>query len=304
MTTDRRRRYREIRRTIIIVLAGTTSIAATHAVVGLLSGSYALLATAVQLGLDLIIGVAILYASSVAERAPDESHPYGHGKAEPVASLLVGILLVYAGYEIVSGAVRALLEPEVEVPGTAALVVAAIGVVLMEFLYRLQHAAGRRLNSAPLMSSAKDLRADQLATLAALIGVGLARLGYPKLDPAAALVVGVIILRTAWEVGYESVWALMDRPAPPETERRIRDAAETVEGVLEAFEVRTRYSGPFILTDLGVHVNETLTIRQGHEVAVEVRRRVLEHVDGVVDVLVHIHVGRHEIEPHGHDRAA
>ncbi len=304
MSTDRKTRYREIRRTIIIALAGTTTLAAAQAVVGLITGSYAVLATAVQLGLDLIIGVAILYASAIAERAPDVGHPYGHGKAESVASLLVGILLLYAAYEVLGGAVRALFRPEPEIPGAGAIAVAAAGVVLMEFLYRFQYASGQRLNSEPLMASARDLRADQLAIAASLAGVGLARLGYPRLDPAAAILVGIIILRTAWEVGYESISGLMDRPAPPEVERKIRDVAESVPGVLEAFEIRTRYSGPFIMSDLGVHVNETLTIKQGHEIAVEVRRRVLEQVDSVVDVLVHIHVGRHEIEPHGHHLAA
>lgn len=262
-------------------------LAAAKLVVAALSGSAALLADAFNSTGD-IFATAVAYGGySFAQRPPDENHHYGHGNAESVAGLVVGAMLFATGVFIsIDGAMK-LLAGVHEPPQALALAMALVTMVIKEGLYRYTLAIGQELNAPSLLASCRDHRADVFVGLAVFLGVLGARLGAPWIDPAAAMLIGVYIAAMAVQPLRQNAGVLMDE-APPALAAEIGAVAAAEDGVISVESVRVHPLGSYLMVDLEIAVDATLTLALAHDIAHRVQDRVMEAHRHVRDVKVHV----------------
>jgi cation diffusion facilitator family transporter len=256
---------------------------------GILGHSAALVADALHSVSDLCNDTVVVIGYRWGRRPQDDSHPYGHGKVETLATVVVGGLLVSVGVAMGLRSLSTVFgSPPLQVPGMIALGAAAVSIVAKEAIYRRTIRIAERLDSRLLMANAWDHRSDVFASTAALVGVGGARLGFSWMDPAAAMVVCVFIVRMGWRFGWPSLLDLLDTSVEEELHRRIAVAVDGVGGVHGHHDLRTRRLGRDVFVDVDIEVAPELNVIQGHDVARAVRTRLLEEVRGVRDAMVHV----------------
>ena len=226
----------------------------------------------------------------ISNRPPDDSHPYGHGKAESIAAVIVALMLLGAGVLIAVQAVREISTPHhAPEPYTLAVLVAV--VVLKEGMFRYVHRAGEALGSRALEGDAWHHRSDAITSTAAFLGIGIALIGGPGYEVAddwAALAACVVIVFNATRLLVPAIGEVMDTAVSGDVEHRIRDRARDVAGVDAVEKCRIRKSGTGLLMDIHIEVDEEMSVRQGHEIAHRVKDRIIEARLGVVDVVVHV----------------
>ncbi|WP_432360032.1 cation diffusion facilitator family transporter [Sporosarcina sp. UB5] len=262
--------------------------------VGVLFNSPVLLADGFHNAGDVVASAAALTSMRFSQRPADDDHPYGHGKAEVIGSgivaIILGIAAVYIGYEAV--------KTFFEVPAKAsviALATAIISLIWKQSLYVYTMRIGKKVNSKGLIATAYDHLADVYASLAAVVGIGLALIGdaynIPILlygDPFAGVIVSVLVLRLAYEIGKESMDILMEKNVSEERLQEFAALIRTVPEVKRIDRLRAREHGHYVLVDLRIGISGTLTIQEGHDISSKIRNLIKnEHAD-VDEVLIHL----------------
>ncbi len=257
---------------------------------GIFGNTYALIADGVESLLDIFSSTLVWIGLRVAVRPPDDNHPYGHGKAEPLAGLVVALSVFLAAGWIGWHAVREIVTPH-HGPhwGTLPLLAAIIAVKLV-FSRRLVR-AGRDAGSTSLSIEAWHHYADALTSGAAFMGIAIAVVGgkgYESADDWAALAACVVIAWNGVSLARRALDDVMDVAVPREFENQIRDVAVAVEGVRGIDKCRVRKNGLSHLVDIHVEVDGGLSVREGHAIAGAVKHALLRSAHRVSDVLVHI----------------
>lgn len=256
---------------------------------GLLGHSAALVADALHSVSDLCNDTVVILGYRWGRRPMDDNHPYGHGKVETLATVVVGGLLVTVGLTLGLRSLFALVgPPPPREPGIIALVAAGISIAAKETIYRRTIRIAKRLDSRLLMANAWDHRSDVFASTAALLGVGGARLGLLWADAAAAMVVCAFIVRMGWNFGWPSLLDLVDTSPGEELRRQIAATVERVVGVHGHHDLRTRRLGRDVFVDVDIEVAPHLNVVQGHDVARAVKQALLLEVRNVRDAMVHV----------------
>jgi len=268
-----------------VVLTGTKFTA------GLLGHSNALIADAVESFADIISSVIVWRGMVVAAEPADHEHPYGHGKAEPLAAAIVAGMLIVAAIFIAARSAHELTLAEREQPQAFTLFV-LLGVVLVkELLYRFVSRVAGSTESITLQSDATHHRSDAITSLAAAVGITIALMGGPKFakaDDAAAIVAACIIAYNGWHLLRNAANELMDTSASRAMVKNIEELAAQVEGVDAIEKCIVRKSGYHYLVDMHVEVDPHMTVADAHKISHEVKDHVRAHVPRVSDVLVHI----------------
>jgi len=257
--------------------------------------SEAVFADGVESACDFI-GIALTIIALKMGRKPfDEDHPYGHGKAESLSANLVSIIIVATGAWILYGSVTTLIAGVYEAPSILAVLAAASTILIKETLYRYSVRVGGALGSPALLAIAKDHRKDAVTSVATLIGVGGAYLGFRFMDPIAAGLTSFFIFHIGYQTFKISAHELMD--GQPETEEvaAIAALAAAIEGVDRVHEIRARRSGQFLIVDLKLDMDPEMTVKKSHEIATIVKERIFERFSNVGDVMIHINPSD---EPH------
>jgi cation diffusion facilitator family transporter len=294
---DENTRYRIGRRVSWLTIIGNMLLAAVKAGVGLLYGSSVLIADAVHSLSDVATTVVVLFAMRIAKAPPDAEHPYGHGRAESIGAKVLAVMLFLMGLSIGATAVRQLFAGTFAVPGHLAIWVVLLSIVVKEAMYRYSMAVGRRINSTALIADALEHRSDAMSSVASLIGVVGARLGYPIFDPLAAVVVSIFIVKMGVGIFLESSNELMDAQVHGELVAEVQMHANSVPGVEHVDEVRIRKYGPYHFVDMKLSVDKNLTVWEGHNIASQVKSKLQSSVPSVGDVLVHVdpYPDRHDL---------
>jgi cation diffusion facilitator family transporter len=228
-----------VRRVLVGLLAANLAVLAAKAIVGLASGSLAVLGDALHSSVDSIYNVLGLIVVRVAARAPDEDHPYGHGKFETLGALAVVVFLSITCFELVRSALQKLMGGGHAITMTdvgLAVLVATLGVNVLVAWY--ENRRGHELGSELLIADAAHTRTDVFITIGVIIGVLFARQGHLWVDPVVAIAVALLIVRVAYQILARTVPVLVDERAIPE--RAIRQAAQAVDGVQSAYGIRSR----------------------------------------------------------------
>jgi len=281
-------RYAVSQKVSIITLIANLIFAVIKMFVGTVFRSHALVADGLHSASDAVSTITVMVGNRISKEPPDDEHPYGHGKAEPIATKVLGILLVIGGLIILKETIHAILAGNISVPSRLVLWTALASILVKELMYHYTYRAGKKVNNRALIADAIHHRTDAFSSIAVLIGAGGARLGYPILDPIAGLIVALFILKMGVEVFKDAANELMDAAPNEEKFKEIIDVVETIDQVIKIRNLKIRTHGPNYFVDIRVVVNNELTVVEGHEVAVGVRRKIQEYCDGIQEVLVHI----------------
>ena len=237
---------------------------------------------------DLSADFVVLLANRHSHKEADDDHQYGHHRYETAASLALGVLLLVVGIGMLWNAVHKLTTPE-DIPKvqSIALWVAGLALVSKELLFRYMLRIAERVRSSMLVANAWHARSDAASSLVVALGIIGNLLGFPLLDPVAALVVGLMVTKMGWEFGWEALHDLMDRSASQDQIEEISTLIRQTPGVQGLHDLRTRKMGDMILVDAHLEVDGRLTVQEGHDIAVQARQRVMQALP-VLDVLTHL----------------
>lgn len=282
--------HRQLERSEASARGGTllnALLAAIKIAMGIVGHSQALIADGVHSAADVAASVAVVIGLRVARQPADPAHNYGHAKAEAVAQKVVAVLLLLAGFEVGSGAVRSLVNPGIARPTTVTLIVAAGVMAVKEWMFRAQRGTALKTGSHALMAQARDNRIDVMSSGLATAGIVGAVLGWARADALGALAVAILVVWLGVSLFSQAAGDLMDRAAPPETAEGIAAAGRAVEGVLGITALRTRMVGTLALVDIEILVGRDLTLVEAHAIAHRVRDRIMA-AGPVQDVTVHV----------------
>ncbi|MGD2108325.1 MAG: cation diffusion facilitator family transporter [Phycisphaerae bacterium] len=286
----------EGQRTSKICLAINGALALAKLLTGIFGHSYALIADAIESLGDLFSSAIVWGGLVIAARPADHNHPYGHGKAEPLAALAVSAMLILAAVGIAAQAASQ-LKGSREPPAPYTLVVLAGVIIVKESMYRLQKGAAERTQSTAVIADAWHHRGDALTSAAAAVGITIALLGgegYEIADDWAALVACLIIVANGLRFMRMAVLELMDTSPRTDLADRIRVVALEVDGARFVEKVLVRKTGPRMWVDLHLEVDPELTVSRAHDIAHSVKDLIMDKWPNVADVLVHV-------EPHSHE---
>jgi cation diffusion facilitator family transporter len=232
----------------------------------------------------------VIAGSHYWSRPPDENHPYGHRRLETLVTVFIGIALIAAGVGIGWKAISALQEKHVAPPKWIAVFAALVSIGCKESIYRWTAITGRRVKSAALAANAWHHRTDAISSIPVLIAVAGARIApaWSFLDKVGAVLVSFFILHASIKIIWPAISELIDVGAPTEICRKIERIALKNESVLQVHDIRTRYISSSIQVDLHIVVEGLITVREGHDIADDVRARLIDSIPEVLDVIVHV----------------
>ena len=265
------------------------------AIGGILGGSRALIADALHSASDVVGSIVVLFAVKIANKPPDEEHPYGHGKAEGVASIIVALLLIVVGVEISISSIKVFFGETPEAPGIIALIILVISILIKEVLFYYKLWLGKKYNSTVLITEAWHHRSDSLSSFAALLGIGLAIIGEKFAigflvfgDAIAGLIVSLIVIKVGYDLIKTSSNVMLEKVLGRDEVRVYEETVLSVEGVKRIDQLLARTHGSYVIVDIKVSVDPNITVKEGHDIATEVKQSLILKHEEVEDVLVHI----------------
>jgi len=254
--------------------------------VAVVTGSAALMADGLNNTTDVIASIAVLIGLRISRKPRDQDHPYGHFRAETIAALVASFIMLYVGVDVMLGAIPSMFNPNPTAPGMIAGYTALVTSVIMFGVYHYNRKLALRTNSQALMAAAMDNRSDALVSIGTFIGVAGAQFQLPWLDPLTALIVGVIIIKTGWEIFRETVHRLTDGFDQSKLED-LRSTIAHIDGVERISDIKARYHGSSVLVDVVVLVDPQLNVVESHTITEEIEDRMrIEHK--IYDVHIHI----------------
>src|SRR6476661_2040016 len=277
-------------RVALLGLVINIAFATIKIVAGVVGHAYVLIADGIESALDVGGSIVIWGGLTVAARPPDRTHPYGHGKAEPIAALVVAILVLAAAIGLAIESVREILTPH-HGPAPFTLAILVVVIVIKEFLFRYVNRIGRDLESTAVQTDAWHHRSDALTSGAAFIGISVALIGgerWQSADDWAALFACAVIAANGVRLALPAFQEIMDTAPGGKIVRSILAVASSVPGVVEVEKCYARKMALDYYVDLHVGVDGNISVHEGHEIAHQVKAAIQQSDPRVADVLVHI----------------
>ncbi len=254
--------------------------------IGYISNSAALKADGLNNTTDIIASLAVLIGLRLAQRPPDKDHGYGHWKSETIASMVASFIMFAVGVQVLIDAVASMLKGGEESPDIIAGYVGVLSAIAMYFVYRYNKKLAVKINSKAVMAASKDNISDAWVSIGTAIGIFGSQLNMPWLDPLTAIIVGLLICKTAWDIFSQASHELSDGF----DENKIhlyKDVITNVDGVKGIKEIKGRNYGNNEVIDVVILVNSTLDIKEAHDIATHVEKVMMKD-HGVYDVHVHV----------------
>ena len=255
---------------------------------GVLFHSHALIADGIHSISDLFPDAMVLFASKYGSLDADDTHPYGHQRIETAATLFLSLLLVLAGSGISWDALGELMNATHTMPKWLSLPVICISIIANEILFHYTRHVGKRIQSQLIIANAWHHRSDAASSIVVLLGLIGSLAGFVYLDAIAAVIVGIMIVKMGWDYGWNSVRELVDTAVSPELLGQIEQIIKQVDGVERIHQLRSRFMGGDVLIDVHILVSPKISVSEGHYIAQHVHHILVEQIDSVRDVIVHV----------------
>lgn len=254
--------------------------------IGYFAGSKALFADGLNNATDIFSSIAVLIGLRISRKPADEEHAYGHFRAETIASLIASLIMMAVGIQVLYQAIHDTLYFEAKAPDLLSAFTAIFCAIAIYLVYRYNLKVATAINSSGLMAAAKDNLSDAYVSMGTAVGIFASQLGMPWLDPLAAAVVGVLIIKTGWDIFTDAAHNLTDGFDPEALEGISKDiaAVNRVEGVAN---IKARVHGNVTLLDVVIYVDPHMTVVEGHDIADQVEK-MLHEVHEITEVLVHV----------------
>lgn len=288
-------REKEIRKVTLVGSVINLLLLAFKFVAGIIGHSAAMIADAVHSLSDFISDIKVLVFVHISGKPEDESHAYGHGKFETMATLIIGVILLAVGVGIFVNGTSSIIDnfkgniPSS--PSKVALIAAVISIVLKELLYRYTVRVGQKLNSQAVVANAWHHRSDAYSSLGTLLGIGGAIFlgeGWQVLDPLAAVIVSLFIVRVAFQLVKPCVDDLLERSLPAETEQRIKDIILSFPEIGSPHHLRTRRIGNNIAIEVHIRMDGNISLNEAHRLTTNVENRLKEEFGEGTHIGIHM----------------
>lgn len=264
-------------------------------IAGILGGSAAMIADAVHSLSDFLTDIVVIAFVRISSKPEDEDHDYGHGKYETLATSIIGLALLMVGLYIFYNGARQIWDvmhgAEIEQPGLVALIAAIVSILLKEWTYRFTVSVGKKVESPAVIANAWHHRSDALSSIGTAIGIGGAILlgkGWAVLDPVAALVVSVFIVKTALGLLSTSSGELLEKSLPKEVEKKIVDIVESEPEVSEVHHLCTRRIGNNIAIEMHIRMPGEISLKDSHTRASDIERKLRQHFGEHTHINLHV----------------
>lgn len=264
-------------------------------IAGILGGSAAMIADAVHSLSDFLTDIIVIAFVRISSKPEDEDHDYGHGKYETLATSIIGLALLMVGLYIFYNGARQIWDvmhgAEIEQPGLVALIAAIVSILLKEWTYRFTVSVGKKVESQAVIANAWHHRSDALSSIGTAIGIGGAILlgkGWAVLDPVAALVVSVFIVKTALGLLTTSSGELLEKSLPKEVEKKIVDIVESEPEVSEVHHLCTRRIGNNIAIEMHIRMPGEISLKDSHTRASDIERKLRQHFGEHTHINLHV----------------
>lgn len=272
----------------LVAIIGNCFLTFFNIAVGWLSGSYALMSEGAHTLSDVMTTVIAYIGFRIGQKPADDEHPKGHGRAEAISGLVILIFLVIVAYEIITGAIDKIMHPElITVPGTIAAIMAFFGIVINLTISNYIINIGKQIKSPAIIADGKHQKTDIFSSIAILVGVVVSNIGYPILDPIIGFVIGLLILKTAYEIGKENIDNIMGKVPSEELIRDIENVVNNTAGVSGAHNIKVDYFGSYATVTLHVEMNGNMTLEESHRLVHETQNNIIKEVPIVKSVVVH-----------------
>jgi len=255
-------------------------------IVGYISNSKALMADGLNNTTDIIASFAVLIGLKISRKPADENHPYGHLRAETIASMVAAFIMIAVGLDVLYNAVRAIVSFEAQAPDLVASIVGIICAIFIYFVYKYNKKLALQLNSSGLMAAAKDNLSDAWVSIGTSVGIIASRFGMPWLDPLAAFVVGILICKTAWDIFIEASHTLTDGFEKSKLEEISKSISE-IKGVKAVSDVKGRVHGSSTLLDIVIKVDDNLNVIESHKITEKIEEKMKSDYK-ITDLIIHV----------------
>ncbi|MBQ6076353.1 MAG: cation transporter [Lachnospiraceae bacterium] len=270
-------------------ILGNVLLAGFKLFAGVIGKSGAMVSDAVHSLSDVFATVIAFFGVRLSRQPEDEEHPYGHERIESVASLFLGLILAGTGLGIGYTGLRKLFAPEaLEVPTLLPLIAAAVSIAAKEGMFQYTMHYAKKLNSSAFKADAWHHRSDAFSSVGSFIGIGLAKLGFPVMDPIASLVICLFILKIAFDISRDAVSKMLDTSCGEEFEQGVRTFVEAQSGVRHIDLLHTRQFGNKVYIELEIAVQGDLPLVEAHAIAESVHHSLEKEYPAVKHVMVHV----------------
>ncbi len=257
---------------------------------GFLAASGAMISDGVHSASDVFSTVIVMIGFKMAGKDSDEKHPYGHERMECVAAVILAVVLGITGIGIGLDGVRKIVggHEQLHVPGALALAAAILSILVKEGMYWYTRAAAKKISSDALMADAWHHRSDAFSSIGSCIGIIGARMGYPVLDPAASVIISLMIIKAAYDIFSDAIRKMLDESCDDETVEMIRKELLSIPGVLGVDECKTRMFGSKIYVDVEISADGAQTLAEAHNIAECAHDKIEKKFQRVKHCMIHV----------------
>lgn len=256
-------------------------------IISIIGGSEALIADALHSLVNAVMAGIIGSSLKISNKPVDKEHPYGHGKAEFIFSAFVAILFMAGATVLLIISIKSIIHGSKGAPKMVAAWAAIVSIITNEITFRRTICASQKVNSLSISTNAWGNRTDAFSSIAALIGILLAKLGFRFMDSLAAAIVSLLIIQISVKILQDAAGGLVDVSLPPEQVKKIRDIVTSVGGVENISDIRTRQIGRLIWIDIEIELKAQSTISQADNIALQVKRAVSDGIEHIGNVVVY-----------------
>ncbi len=273
-----------------IGILGNVLLAGFKLFAGILGKSGAMVSDAVHSLSDVFATLIAYIGVQLSKRQEDAEHPYGHERLECVASLILGLILAGTGAGIGYAGIRKLIygQEALEIPTVLPLFAAVVSIIAKEGMYRYTMYYAQKLDSAAFRADAWHHRSDALSSVGSFLGIGMARMGWPIMDPAAGLIICILILKAAFDIIKDALERMLDTSGGTVLEQEIKAFIEAQPGVVRIDLLHTRQFGSRVYADLEIAVDRNISLIDAHEIAENVHSRVEERFPNIKHIMIHV----------------
>lgn len=271
-----------------VAIIGNIILTILNIAVGLLSGSYALVSEGAHTLSDVATSIIAYIGFEIGQKPADKEHPIGHGRAEAISGLVIVIFLAVVSYEIITGAIEKILHPElIVIPSTLAAIMAVVGIIVNLRISEYIISIGKQINSPAIVADGQHQKTDIFSSVAVLVGVIVSNMGFPILDPIVGLIIGGLIIKTAFEIAKDNINNIMGKVPSEELINEIRDIANESININTAHNIKVDYLGSYATVTLHIELDGDMSLTESHELAHTVQEAIVEKVPIVKSATVH-----------------
>ncbi|ADZ09287.1 cation diffusion facilitator family transporter [Methanobacterium lacus] len=277
------------RKASTVAIVGNIFLTIFNFVIGTLSGSSALIAESAHTLSDVLTSLIAFVGFKIGMKPADDDHQYGHGRAEPLVGLVIVVFLVFVAYEILSGVYIKLISGNALVaPDLIAAGMALVGILTNVVLTKYLLSAGEKIHSPAIIADGQHQKVDIFSCIAIFVGVLGSQLGYTFLDPLVAIIIALIVIKTAIQLGIDNVNILMGKVPSNDIIKEIESKSMKVSGVKGVHGIRINPMGPYCSVVLHIELSGELKLKEAHVIAHNVEHEILTNVSLIKIATVHV----------------